>query len=245
MKSMFELLRELPLFRGVTHDKMAQTVGQAKFHFLKYPQGETIITAGSPCQHITFILSGKVRSTIINANGRFGVGQTLTAPDVIAPDFLFGRRTNFPATVVALEPTSILQISKSDYLKILYSDEVFMFNYLNTLSVNAQKAQEGIMSLTTCDIDERIAFWIIALTQPGATDIKLACRRRDLCSVFGVPRSIFVNALDEMKSKGYLDYTNTELLISSRKAMLELLQKNAEDNYDDSTGEVHEMHSHA
>lgn len=40
---MFELLMDLPLFRGVSHTRLAQVVGEAKFHFLKYPEGETLI----------------------------------------------------------------------------------------------------------------------------------------------------------------------------------------------------------
>ena len=39
MSSMFEILMNLPLFRGVSHEKLAQVVGEAKFHFLKYPAG--------------------------------------------------------------------------------------------------------------------------------------------------------------------------------------------------------------
>ena len=158
MSSMFELLMNLPLFRGASHTRLAQTVGEAKFHFLKYPAGETIIRAGDSCTHLTFVISGSVRSTIVNNTGRFAVGQTLTAPAVIAPDFLFGRTTSYPCTVDALETTGILKISKSDYIRILYSDQVYMFNYLNTLSVNAQKSMVGILSLTGGAIDERIAF---------------------------------------------------------------------------------------
>ncbi|MDE6277882.1 MAG: Crp/Fnr family transcriptional regulator [Muribaculaceae bacterium] len=223
MASMFELLMELPLFQGVSHDSMAAIVGAAKFHFMKFPQDETILRAGDPCSHITFVISGKVRSTVVNTAGSFAVSQTLTAPAVLAPDFLFGRVTTYPATVVALEPVSILQISKLDYINILYSDKVFLFNYLNLLSVNAQKAQVGILSLTKGDVDERIAFWITALTQKGGSDITLTCRSRDLCSLFNTPRSIFIAALDDMKQRGLLDYTNTELSIHSRESMLNLL----------------------
>ena len=229
MASMFELLMELPLFQGVTRSRIEQTVGQAKFNFLKYPQGETIIRAGDPCQYLTFVISGSVRSTIVNANNRFAVGQTLKAPAVIAPDFLFGRSTCYPCTVEAIGTVGILQISKADYINILFSDQVFMFNYLNTLSVNAQKALEGILSLTTGQIDERIAFWIIALTQPGSTDITLSCRKRDLCSLFGMQRAAFEAGLISMKERGLLDYTGKELFINNRADLLNLLSNSGED----------------
>ena len=58
MSSMFEILMDLPLFRGVTRARLAQTVGEAKFHFLKFPAGEPIVRADEPCAHLTFIISG-------------------------------------------------------------------------------------------------------------------------------------------------------------------------------------------
>lgn len=225
---MFEKLMELPLFRGVSLQCIARLVGDVKFHFLKYPQGETIIRAGDQCTHLTFIISGSVRSTIVNANGRFSVGQTLTAPAVVSPDFLFGRYTAYPCTVVANDTVGVLKIAKTDYTRMLVNDQVFLFNYLNTLSANAQKALEGILSLTTGEIDERIAFWIGALTQPGSTEIQLTCRTRDLCSLFGVQRATFEAGLKSMQDRGLLEYTSKELLIADRAKLLELLHHNPE-----------------
>lgn len=226
--SMFERLQELPLFSGASKQRLAEIVGNVKFHFLKYPEGETIVRAGDDCDHLTFVLSGSVRTTIVNANGRFSVSSTLCAPAVVSPDFLFGRFTDFPCTVEAIEPTAVLKVAKADFITILKSDNVFLFNYLNTLSANAQKALEGILSLTTGEIDERIAFWISALTQPGATDIVLSCRKRDLCSLFGVQRSSFENGLAAMKEKGLLDYNARELFIADRPSLLALLNHNPE-----------------
>lgn len=228
MASMFELLLELPLFRGTTHNKLAEVVGEAKFHFLKYPDGEHVIRSGDPCTHLTFVISGSVRSTIVNANGRFAVSQTLDAPAAVAPDFLFGRLTNYPCDVTAIGDVSVLKISKSDFIRILNSDKVFLFNYLNYLSVNAQKAQQGVLALTTGDIDERIAFWIVALSQPEGKDIVLSCRKRDLCSLFGMQRAAFEAGLNSMKDRGLLDFNNTELFILDRAALRNVLLHNHE-----------------
>ncbi|MDE6703839.1 MAG: Crp/Fnr family transcriptional regulator [Muribaculaceae bacterium] len=221
---------ELPLFRGATRERMAETVGMAKFHFLKYLPGETIVEAGAPCTHIKFIISGSVRSKIVNPDSRFKVSQTLVAPDVISPDYLFGRATNYPCTVTAIEPTGILQIAKNDYIKILNSDEVFMFNYLNMLSMNAQKSVSGVLALTTGSIEERIAFWIVALTQPSGKDIALECRQRDMYSFFGVQRSSFIATLDSMKERGLVTYDSTKIDIPDRRKLIELLETKLHDN---------------
>lgn len=228
MDSMYEILMELPLFKGVSYSRISEIVGLAKLHFLKYLQGETIINAGDPCSHITFIISGSARVSIKSRDGRFCVSQTLDAPDVIAPEFLFGRATSFPCSVVALAPTGILQISKADYMKILDTDKVFLFNFLNTLSRNAQKAVDGILALTEGSLEERIAFWIACLSQPSGRDVKLTCRQRDLYSLFGVPRSSLVTALDNMKSAGMIDYQPGEISVISRKALISILTSKAE-----------------
>lgn len=223
MDSMYEILMRLPLFNGVSHERISEIVGMAKFHFLKYLPGETIVTAGEPCTHIKFIISGKARLHIANADNRFRVSQSLEAPDVIAPEYLFGKATNYPCTAEAIEATGILQISKSDYMRILNVDQIFMFNFLNILSMNAQKSIDGVLSLTTGSLEERIAFWITALTQRGGTDIVLSCRQRDLYSLFGVQRTSFLATLDAMKQRGIIDYNQNEIRVVSRRDLLDIL----------------------
>lgn len=232
MSSMFELLMNLPLFRGVSRSRIAEVVGSAKFHFLKYPKGETVVRAGEECTHLAFVISGSVRSEISNSSKRFSVSQTLKAPSAIAPDFLFGRTTRYPGTVVALTDCSILKISKVDYIRILNADQVFMFNFLNTLSVNAQKALDGILALTSGGLDERIAFWIIALTQPGSEDIELTCKTRDLCNLFSVQRNVLDAACHEMEQRNLIRYSPRKIEIVDRREMLSLLERQSETQED-------------
>lgn len=223
MDSMYEILLGLPLFKGVSRERISEIVGMAKFHFLKYLPGETIVSAGEPCTHIKFIISGQARFSVANSDGRFKVSQTLDAPDVIAPEFLFGSATAYPCSGTAIEPTGILQISKADYLKILNIDQIFLFNYLNTLSMNAQKATQGILAVTTGNLEERIAFWIVALTQRRGHDIALTCRQRDLYSLFGVQRTSFLATLNSMRERGIITYDQNEIRINSRQELLEIL----------------------
>ncbi len=232
MITMFDQLLSLPMFRGVSKARLSEVVGKVKLHFLKFPAGETIIRAGEECTHLAFVLSGQVRLTAVNSNGRFIIGQTVSAPAVISPDFIFGRITTYPSTVVALNTVSILKISKQDFVDILYSDHVFMLNYLNTISVNAQKALSGLLSLTDGSLDQRIAFWVIALTQPGSEDIRLTCRSRDLCTIFGVQRSTFEATAAAMKAAGLITYTPREICIVNRREMLNILEGSSESHED-------------
>lgn len=229
MDSMYEYLMELPLFKGVSFDRLSETIGNTRFHFLKFDDGMPVINAGDPCTHLRFVISGAVRLCTVNSDGRMRVSQTVTAPDVIAPDFLFGRFTNYPCSATAIGKTGILQIDKHDYLKMLHSDDVFLLNMLNTLSINAQKSVIGVLALAGGSLEERIAYWIVALTQRGSTDITLQCRQRDFYSMFGVQRSSFIATLDSMRERGLVEYDQRELRFPSRPALVELLTNPQED----------------
>lgn len=228
MNSMYEILMALPLFHGVSYAKLSEVVGNTKLHFLKYLDGDTIVEAGEPCTHLKFLISGNARLSVVNSDGRFRVSQTLDSPDVIAPDFLFGRATSYPCTATAIGSAGILQIAKTDYIKLLNSDPIFLFNFLNMLSVNAQKSIDGVLALTTGSLEERIAFWIVALTQRGGRDITVTCRQRDLYAFFGVQRSSFIATLESMKERGLIDFSNNEICVHSRPEIVGLLTKNSE-----------------
>lgn len=223
MDSMYEILLGLPLFKGVSRERLSDVIGSVKFHFLKYLPNDSIVSAGDPCTHIKFIISGSARLTIANNDNRFILSQTLSAPDVIAPECLFGSVTSYPCSGVAIEPTGILQISKADYLKILNMDQIFLFNYLNILSMNAQKATQGILAVTSGNLEERIAFWIVALTQRRGTDIALACRQRNLYSLFGVQRTSLKATLESLKERNIITYSSSEIRIKSRQALTDIL----------------------
>lgn len=220
---MYEILLGLPLFKGVSRERLSEVIGSVKFHFLKYLPNDTIVSAGDHCTHIKFIISGSARLTIANNDSRFIVSQTLSAPDVIAPECLFGSVTSYPCSGVAIESTGVLQISKADYLKILNMDQIFLFNYLNTLSMNAQKATQGILAVTTGNLEERIAFWIVALTQRRGSDITLACRQRDLYSLFGVQRTSLKATLESLRERDIITYSSSEIRIKSRQALTDIL----------------------
>ncbi len=226
--SMIDVLIGLPLFNGVSRQRMEETVGSAKFHFLKFSHGQEIVRAGERCEALRFIISGQVRLSITNSDGRFRISQTIEAPGAISPDFLFGSSTIYPGTAVAVDTVSVVQVSKQEYVKILNSDPIFLFNYLNYLSMNAQKCVEGVLSLSTGSVEERIALWVVAMTQPGARDISLTCRQRDMYAVFGVQRSSFIAALERMRERGIIDYAPGEIRVLDRKAMLSVMRNGLE-----------------
>ena len=221
MVNIYELLTSLPLFNGASYNSVSELVAKTKLHFLKYAKDDTVINAGDSCDSISFVISGAVRSTI--EGDCFSVSQTLKAPDVLSPEFLFGKAPFSPCTVTAVEPAGIMKISKIDYLRLLESDKVFMLNFLNVLSMNAQKTVKVAVDGTGYSARHSIARLIISLTKQGGEDISLACTQGELHSVFGVSPVELTKALDAMTACGILEYSSRGIKVLSRRALLDIL----------------------
>lgn len=222
MSSMYDLLMSMPLFHGVSHEKISEVIESTKFHFLKYHEGDTIVDKDEPCTHIKFIISGRVESTIEYQKKGLSVSQTIDAPDVITPDFLFGRTTLYPCTVKAVTPTGIMQISKADYMTLLCSDNIFMFNFLNLLSSNSQKGFDGAIATCGNALEKNIAFKILALTQSRGYNISLTCNN-GLASMFCATETQLFAALDSLRQRNILDFDSHQIRVLYRPGLIKIL----------------------
>ena len=224
MSSMYETIMELPLFKGVSHDKISELIETTKFHFLKYGNGETIIESGETCTHLRFLVSGSIVRRTANTNRKVVVSEIIDAPDVIGPECLFGIDTTYPFTVTAQGECGILQIDKADYINILQNDKLFIFNILNMLSRNHQKNIQAVLSLSSGSVAERLAFIVLSLTQRGSRELKVEFRQKDMCAMLGVQRTSLMNSLNTLAKQGVITFTTSEISVIDRELLLQVFQ---------------------
>ena len=231
MDSMYDVLLQLPIFQGVSRNKISELIEKMKFHFLKYPDGEKIVTSGEECNHLKFLISGEIRSELITQNEKMRITELIQAPNVIAPDHLFGRDTYFPANLYAVGTVGLMQIEKSSVIQMLQEEPIFLINLLNILSRRSQKALESFTALSSNDLKERLAFWVLSLTQQKSVDIRIICKQKDLYAFFGVQRSVFLSTLDELKEDGIIDYNAKEIIILDRSRLKDMLLGTSKDDF--------------
>ncbi len=211
---------QLPLFQGVSTEKITALVEKLPFHFLKFRNGEQVFAAGDPCTHIKFIVSGQVRLETPFPKLRITMHQTVSNPHVLAAESLFGRDTAYPYTAISDGACGILQLRKSDYIKMITSDKVFLFNILNYLSSGSQRSL--LMPLTVKDgsVAERLAMIVDNLSISGATNIGFRYKQKDLCTLLGTQRTTLVSMLDRLSDQGIVEYDSNELKILDLQGLI-------------------------
>ena len=223
MESTYQNLMQLPLFQGVSRSKLMELVEKTRFHFLKYEDGEKVASRSDACTHLKFLISGKLRCEMSTYDGKIKLSQILHAPDIIAPDHLFGRNTHYPGNFFAEDQVGVMQIEKSTFMNFMQDEPIFLINMLNILSRRCQKGKETLLSISQGDLRERLAHWVLNLTGRKATNIRITGRQRDLYSYFGVQRMALLNTLAELKQEKIIDYTLNEITILDRRALRDLL----------------------
>ena len=228
MENIYQTLMQLPLFQGVSRGKLLELVEKTRFHFLKYEDGEKVASRATACTHLKFLLSGSIRCEMSTFDNKVKLSQTLHAPDIIAPDHLFGRSTHYPANYFAVGQIGIMQIDKSTFMNFMQEEPIFLINLLNILSRRSPKNKECLLSMSNGDMRERLAYWILNLTSRNATNIRINARQRDLYGYFGVQRTALLKTLEEMEQEKIIDYTVNEVNILDRQALRDILLEGIE-----------------
>lgn len=221
MDSIYKKLIQIPVFQGMTEMGFKEIMDSTRFHFLKFSTGETIIREGDEHTDIRFLISGSITSEISNFSKNIKLTETIPAPAVIAPNFLFGKVTKSPVTITADEEAGIMQLDKQVFMELMQRDRIIMLNFLNSISFRSQNYSDAFSNTYSCNFKARFTYWLLYFTKPKAYNIRVYAKTKDLYAFFGVQRYIFISMLDELRDMGIIEYDQRLVVIPNRERLLE------------------------
>lgn len=217
MSSIFDTLISLPIFNGVSREVMAQTVGRFKFHFKKFAPDDIVVEPGTQCRSMIFIIKGTAGYSRTLPNG-MQLKKTLRPGALLHPEFLFGKSTDHPAEVRAIDAVSTLEIDKADFLNIVESEPVFMFNFLNIIS---RKAQKPLHRAPDSSFKTRFAALVDYFTETEDTEISISSPK-NIWNHFSVAEEEYHKTMSLLKDMGIVSYCdNSRIILANRNLLTE------------------------
>lgn len=220
MATMYEMIMDLPLFKGVSKGLVSQFLEKTNVDFLNYESGETIIEEGEEATMVRFIVSGAMRVCYSIDSLPIKVKETCGVGAVLGADRLYGISTGYPYDGTAVGKTSIMQFSKEQYVNLLQTDRIYMLNFFNFLSLRAQRPIEMIKNHADGDLRSRLSLMVSIITQPTSKDIEIEISDETLAK-FG---NLSVEAVAEWKNgakrMGLIKLDDNGIKIVSRKTFL-------------------------
>ena len=135
---MIKTLRETVVFNDLDEDTIKDILEKTKYEIKKYSLDEPIAFRGDEVKGLYIILKGTLITEMLTEEGNVIKIEELVPSDVIASAFIFGKKNSFPVDLTAKDEAEILFVERKEFLKLLFSQEKILENFLNEISNKTQ-----------------------------------------------------------------------------------------------------------
>jgi CRP-like cAMP-binding protein len=150
------------------------------------------------------VVAGIVKGEMVDYSGRVIKIEDIPAPGALAPAFLFGNRNKYPVNVMAVSDVEILIIEKSEFLKVLMTNDIILVNFLDIISNRSQFLSEKIKFLNFKTIKSKLAQYILQLAKGKKVTVRFDRTQNDMADFFGVARPSIARALGDLEDEGII-----------------------------------------
>lgn len=221
---MYDVLKQLPVFQGISTDQMTRILEIIPFDFRTFRAGEVICTGGDPVPGATFLLSGNVTLETPVFNHRVTISQVFQAPYTFSLHHLFGAETKARSTMRAQsDRTGLMLLQKVDFLRVMQESEIALINVMNMLCTRAQKQHKAIDFSGVNDPVLRLASWILAFTERSAVEVWAEAEEKDWCEMLQLDVPSFWRCVATLEGHGVVESVNGRLKLLDRYGLRSLV----------------------
>ena len=171
------------------------------------------------CEHIGIILSGNIQIQKSYPSGKIVVLDVLNKGDIFGEVIVFSQEHRFPATILSLTDSVIFLLSKTEIKQLCIKNELFLENFLQSLTNKILMLNRKVKTLSYKTIREKIADLLMEeYLQQKKPLLTLPYKRHEMADLLGIPRPSLSRELSVMKEEGLIDYyKNTVKLLTPDK----------------------------
>lgn len=222
MKEIVDIIAENPLFKGVLREETIHLL-EGNYKEAVYEKGEVVALQGDACRAMMMILEGSVRSDMTDPAGKLVTIATLSAPDILAPAFIYAARNEFPVNITATTDLRLMVIGRESFSKLLQQNIVILNNFLRMISDQTQFLTQKIRFLQFGTMKKKLAAYFAEKSATSASSTFLMNESQQaLADRFGVTRPALARAIGEMVSEGILLIDKKHVTVKNAPALRRL-----------------------
>lgn len=202
-----EKMLELPLFQGMSKTDMNKVLAHTPLGFENYSNGKTIVEEGSECTYLYFLLRGNITAISKAYDNSYRITETLSSPDILQPECLFGFTQRFTKSFVADGPCQMVRISKREIVNLSDEYQIFRINILNMISTQSQRVSRLLWRTPPKDIRSKIIHFVGSRCIHPAGEKILYVKMEDLGHLLSESRLNISRELNKMAEEKVIDLT--------------------------------------
>ena len=191
-------LEEFSIFKGIEKEHYFKY-----FKIISYNNEDMIFNEGTLCNHISFILEGKLSIRTYSVNGKEEIINTLSCGDIFGDIICFSENRNYIGHVIAEKNTIIAHITRENWLIVLNSNPSILLHFIESITNKTYKTKLENKILVHKNVEDRIYYFLNTQinNQKNIVDIKTVT---DLAKKLNLPRPSVSRSLTSMEEKGLI-----------------------------------------
>jgi CRP-like cAMP-binding protein len=175
----------------------------------EYRNGQIVYTQGEPADSVFYIQSGKVKATVISAQGKEAVVALLGTDDFFGEGCLTGQPLRL-ATVSAMTDCVIVRISKADITRVIHEEPAFAELFIAHLLARNSRVEADLVDQLFNSSEKRLARVLLLLANFGKEGrpepVIAKISQETLAEMIGTTRSRVSHFMNKFRELGLIDY---------------------------------------
>jgi CRP-like cAMP-binding protein len=175
----------------------------------EYRKNQHVYRQGDPANSIFYIQTGKVKVTVVSAQGKEAVVAIFGPGDFFGEGCLVGQSLRL-ATAIALEQSSITQMPKANTVSVIHTEPAFAELFIAHLLARNSRVEEDLVDQLFNSSEKRLARTLLLLANFGKEGepepILAKISQETLAEMIGTTRSRVSHFMNKFRQLGLIKY---------------------------------------
>ncbi|MFA5523494.1 MAG: Crp/Fnr family transcriptional regulator [Tissierellales bacterium] len=207
---------KVSIFSVLTEEQLTKLT--EKIVHKNFKKGQIIFFEGDISDKLYVINKGKIKIFKYTREGKEQILYILSEGDFVG-DLSLLKKDEFKFNAEALEDANICVLAKDDFDDMLKENPEISINILQVVYDRVIKLENLIQSLSTKDIEARIAGLLLSFVKDfgirkgNFIELELPLSREDIANYIGVTRETISRKLGSMQDQGVIDLIGSKRII--------------------------------
>ncbi len=222
--TMYDILTKCQLFSGLKAEEIEALLGGVEnISITRHKAGDVVARRDSAYSGLMILLSGKAKGEVAYPSGKVLRMDSLEAPELIAPAFLFGGYNRLPVDVIAESDIEILTLHRGLLFELMQENVLVMSNFIDIISNRANAWSKKIYALSFESLREKVASYLLD-NSDEENRTALIPDMAHAAQFFAATRSALKSVLDDMERHGKIKVTDGGITILDRQALKDIIK---------------------
>jgi CRP/FNR family transcriptional regulator len=209
-------LQKIPLFSSLNDTELEEILPYLTKE--EFKKKEEIFSEGDPPEHLYLLLEGKVKITRLSHDGREIIMELISPPDFFGALAVL-RGFPYPANAVAMQDSSVIRVSRQDFLNMIDRFPNIMFEITSSLGDRTREFHDTLKNVALERVESRIASLLLKLAdkvgekEGDATVIGMRLTKQDIAEMVGTTVETTIRVMSRFRKAGLIADRDARIIL--------------------------------